>query len=1003
MTAPPLTDNTALESLVAQVVDEFLERQKRGEQPDPAEYAARYPHAAGVLREVLAALRVVGLSSAAGLARVGGACGEQVAVTGTLGDFRIMREVGRGGMGVVYEAEQISLDRRVALKVLPFAAALDGKQLQRFKNEAQAAAHLQHQNIVPVHYVGCERGVHFYAMQFIDGQTLAALIRELRQEAGKEDRGSRMDDRGSKAAGEGATIEDRGPNNETRPCHPRSSIIDSRSSFFRTVATLGVQAAEALEHAHQLGVIHRDIKPANLLVEWRAGGVNPPVLWITDFGLAHCLSQPGLTLSGDLVGTLRYMSPEQALVERVPVDARTDVYSLGVTLYELLTLEPAYNGRTREEVLRQIAFEEPRPPRRLNAEVPAELETIVLKAMAKSPDERYATAQELADDLRRFLEDKPIQARRPTLIQRARKWARRHKPVVAAGLAVLLMGVVAWAVSTVLILRQRDEARAQREVAQTQQQLAQERWELAQAQRQVAQEQRELARRAVDEMYTEVAEKWLAHQPHMQEVQRRFLLKALRYYEVFVQEPGTEPTLRHQAGIAYRRVGDIQFRLGKHAPAEAAYQQAIRLQDELAAAFPAVPEYRRELAASLHSLGTVLVDRGRWAEAEKVYRRALPVREKLAADFPTEPHHRWDVAKSHNNLGLLLEQSGRLREAEQAYGQAIALQEQLTAAALTAPGFRQELAKSHNNLAILLSFLDRPQEAERALHQALAVQAKLVAEFPALPEYRQELAATRNNLAVVLRVCDRLAEAEQALRQAAAVQEKLVTDFPSVTVYRSQLAGTHHNLATVLEDAGRPQEAEQAYRRAVALFENVAAASPGVPALRHELAMSHCQLGGLLEKTRRTDEAVQVYRQAVGWARQAVEAAPQVGIYHRTLGIAQYRAGAWQAADQALHKAVELGAGDAMAWLYLALTHAQRGEKDLARPWYDRASTLLDKSKAAFPQFRALRAEAAALLGLPPPTDPPAKGAIPPGKPTPAAPGATTPPRPAAAPPSGHR
>src|SRR5207302_26171 len=212
--------------------------------------------------------------------------------------------------------------------------------------------------------------------------------------------------------------------------HVRHSTLDllsslgiRNSSFSRTVANLAVQAAEALEHAHQFAVIHRDIKPANLLVD--AGGR----LWITDFGLAHCQSQPGLTMTGDVVGTLRYMSPEQALAKRVALDARTDVYSLGATLYELLTLEPAYNGRNREEVLRQIAFEEPRLPSRLNKAVPPELETIVLKAMAKSPEERYATAQELADDLKRFLEDKPIRARRPTLVQRVKKWARRHEPV----------------------------------------------------------------------------------------------------------------------------------------------------------------------------------------------------------------------------------------------------------------------------------------------------------------------------------------------------------------------------------------------------------------------------------------------------------------------------------------------------------------------------------------------------------------------------------------------
>src|SRR5262249_15066001 len=179
-----LQDHPSLESLVAQVVDEFVERQKRGEQPDVEEYAARHPQAAMVLRKVLASLQLLALSASAGAAEPGVA--PEGPVAGTLGDFRIVQEIGRGGMGIVYEAEQISLSRRVALKILPFAAALDPKQLQRFKNEAQAAAHLQHQHIVPVHYVGCERGVHFYAMQYIEGQTLAAVIRELRQLAGLE-------------------------------------------------------------------------------------------------------------------------------------------------------------------------------------------------------------------------------------------------------------------------------------------------------------------------------------------------------------------------------------------------------------------------------------------------------------------------------------------------------------------------------------------------------------------------------------------------------------------------------------------------------------------------------------------------------------------------------------------------------------------------------------------------------------------------------------------------
>jgi WD40 repeat protein/serine/threonine protein kinase len=385
--------------------------------------------------------------------------------SGRLGDYQIVRELGRGGMGIVYEAEQISLRRRVALKVLPFAATLDTKQLQRFKTEAQAAAHLQHQNIVPVYAVGCDRGVHYYAMQFIDGQSLAALIRELRHQTRREP----VNETGPQSAAgsmareltSGRCVPARSAHAEPQPTGPYSSSVSSleapaceeatpqaalstehsteSSAFFQTVARLGVQAAEALEHTHQFGVLHRDIKPANLLVDARGN------LWITDFGLAHCQSETGLTLTGDLVGTLRYMSPEQALAKRVLVDHRTDIYSLGVTLYELVTLEHAFEGTDRQELLHQIAFEEPRPPRRLNKSIPVELETIVLKAMQKNPAERYATAQEFADDLRRFLEDKPIRARRTTLAQHALRWCRRNKSLTVVGsvAAVALAGLAA--------------------------------------------------------------------------------------------------------------------------------------------------------------------------------------------------------------------------------------------------------------------------------------------------------------------------------------------------------------------------------------------------------------------------------------------------------------------------------------------------------------------------------------------------------------------------------
>jgi WD40 repeat protein/serine/threonine protein kinase len=465
---------------LAELIDELTARLQAGQPLDLEACLRDHPEHAERLAKLLPALQMLADASAArSQGSFGGDDGAALSTPrlGELGDFRLLREVGRGGMGVVYEAVQISLNRRVALKVLPFAATLDPRQLQRFKNEAQAAAQLHHQHIVPVYGVGCERAVHFYAMQLIDGHTLSVMIEQLRQLAGGEAKPAaavsdlasgkwappRRRPRHGDATGPYEPAPDPlavAPAENTPQAEATRSTKAStlNPAYWRTVANLGVQAAEALEHAHQLGVVHRDIKPANLLVDGRGH------VWITDFGLAHCQSQAGLTMTGDLVGTLRYMSPEQALAKRVPVDHRTDVYSLGATLYELLTLQPAFPGQDRQELLRRIAFEEPAPPRRLNKSIPAELETIVLKALEKNPAERYSTARELADDLQLFLDDKPIRARRSSLLQIARKWARRHPAVVwAAGTSsvlFLLALVIVLAVSNARIKVAQDELKA---------------------------------------------------------------------------------------------------------------------------------------------------------------------------------------------------------------------------------------------------------------------------------------------------------------------------------------------------------------------------------------------------------------------------------------------------------------------------------------------------------------------------------------------------------------
>ena len=305
-----------------------------------------------------------------------------------IGDYRIVRELGRGGMGVVFEAEQVSLGRRVALKILPFAALLNQHQLERFATEATAAARLQHPHIVPIYTVGCERGIHFYAMQLIDGPSLAEVIAELRHERHAESTAANAppDNRD--------TVADRAG---------RLLTLDAEGEgYYRSVARIGREAAEALQYAHEHGVLHRDIKPSNLLLD-AAGHV-----WIADFGLARVEDESQLTRTGDVLGTLRYMSPEQAAGQRDKIDARSDVYSLGTTLYELLTLRPPYAAADPAQLLRKISASNLERPRHWNAAIPDPLDRIVMRAMARKPSAHYATARELADDLQRFLEHKKV-------------------------------------------------------------------------------------------------------------------------------------------------------------------------------------------------------------------------------------------------------------------------------------------------------------------------------------------------------------------------------------------------------------------------------------------------------------------------------------------------------------------------------------------------------------------------------------------------------------------
>jgi serine/threonine protein kinase len=348
-----------------------------------------------------------------------------------LGDFEVVRELGRGGMGVVYEARQLSLNRKVALKVLAPGLGLTAKVLERFRREAEAAAKLHHTNIVPVFATGEQDGVHFYAMELIVGPSLDLVIKHLRPaEPGVPTPRSELDATGPDVAG--STLAALSPSGT-------SSLPTSEGGYFDTIARMVADVAAALDYAHKQGIIHRDVKPSNLLLSPEGRFV------LSDFGLARVLEQPGMTVTGEFLGTPAYMSPEQVMSGHIPVDYRTDIYSLGATLYELLTLRPPFTGQRRDQILSQIIHKEPAPPRQRNKQVPRDLETICLKALDKDPDKRYPNAGQMADDLRRYANRFTILARRVGPVERFRKWVRRH-PALSVSLALAVIALMTAAV-----------------------------------------------------------------------------------------------------------------------------------------------------------------------------------------------------------------------------------------------------------------------------------------------------------------------------------------------------------------------------------------------------------------------------------------------------------------------------------------------------------------------------------------------------------------------------
>jgi tetratricopeptide (TPR) repeat protein len=560
-------------------------------------------------------------------------------------------------------------------------------------------------------------------------------------------------------------------------------------SFFRFAAQIGVQAAEALDHAHARGIVHRDVKPGNLMLDVE-GKVH-----VADFGLARMGEDAGMTMTGDVLGTIRYMSPEQALAKHAIIDHRTDVYSLGATLYELLTLSPLFKGNDRQELLRKITLEEPQQPGKLNTKIPIDLETIVLKAIAKDPTDRYATAQEMAEDLQRFIDGKPVQALRLNASQRLWRWSKRNPVVAVLSISIAALATLVAIVATI--------GYAQTSVALAQ---AQQQEQQTAEQRDRAEQQFRNAKDAVDRMLITAANK-LENVPNSGEVRRELLEDALQFYEGFLETRSSDPAIRYETALTYSQVGKIRAQFGDRDAARIAYHKSIKIIEKLAEEFPENADYQEELTNRWRQVGGV--ERFLNSDLNLHYqRKSLDGLKKLVAAYPDRLGYREMLATCYSGVGNALIIAGRLPDAMPYYQQAVDKWEQLHKDFPQHPKNLARIANSYHWYGAGLLRQNKLEEAEEMIEKSHSIKKQLHQENPRRRWYRYVLVVTKHYLARLRREQGRIQETEIIWREAMKLNQKLIEDFPNEWEFRRRYSQILRELAMLLAENKKEKESQ---------------------------------------------------------------------------------------------------------------------------------------------------------------------------------------------------